>query len=329
MTPSQPMERGHVAVLGSEAVEALAIRPSGRYIDVTYGRGGHAESVLASLGEQGALLALDRDPEAIADARARFADESRLAVHQANFAAIEAVVEAAGWSGQVDGLLADLGVSSPQLDVAARGFGFSRDGALDMRMDPGCGESAAQWIARVDEAALADVLRRFGDERYARRIAHAIVLARAVEPILTTWQLAEIVKAAHPRWERHHHPATRTFQAIRIAVNGELDALSALLEAAARVLGAGGRLAIISFHSLEDRLVKRAFRKPPPDPSIPRGLPVPEPLVDHPWRPIGKPVFASETELARNPRARSAVLRVAERCGQGATRISGQRGRSA
>jgi len=313
MSAQASQARGHVAVLGSEAVDALAIQPAGRYIDATYGRGGHAEGVLGHLGADGALLALDRDPEAVADARARFAGETRFQVRQANFAAIEAVVEAAGWVGRVDGLLADLGVSSPQLDVASRGFGFSRDGALDMRMDPGSGESAAQWIARIDEPTLADVLRRFGDERYARRIARAIVMARTDEPIVTTLQLAEIVKAAHPRWERHHHPATRTFQAIRIAVNGELDALSALLEAAARVLGAGGRLAIISFHSLEDRLVKRALRKPPPDPAIPRGLPVPEPLVAHPWRAVGKAVFASEAELSRNPRARSAVLRIAER----------------
>jgi len=312
---SEPADsvRGHVAVLGSEAVEALAVVPAGRYVDATYGRGGHAEEVLSRLGADGALLALDRDPEAIEDARQRFAHESRFTIRQANFAAIEAVVAAAGWSGRVDGLLADLGVSSPQLDVASRGFGFSRDGALDMRMDPGHGVSAAEWVARIDEAALADVLRRYGDERYARRIARAIVAARELEPILTTGQLAEIVKVAHPRWERHHHPATRTFQAIRIAVNGELDALAALLDAAARVLCEGGRLAVISFHSLEDRLVKRAFRRPPPDPSIPRGLPVPEPVVAHPWRAIGKPVFAGEAELARNPRARSAVLRIAER----------------
>lgn len=312
--PAGAMARDHIAVLRPEAIDALAVRADGRYVDATYGRGGHAASVLEQLGADGALLAIDRDPEAVADAQARFAGDARFTIRQANFAALDAVVEAAGWRGRVDGLLADLGVSSPQLDVAARGFGFSRDGALDMRMDPGSGESAAQWIARVDEATLADVLRRFGEERYARRIAAAIVAARQLEPIETTGALAEIVKAAHPRWERHHHPATRSFQAIRIAVNGELDALVALLASAANVLREGGRLAIISFHSLEDRLVKRAFRKPPPDPTIPRGLPVEHAdAAGHPWRAIGKAVFASPDELSRNPRARSAVLRIAER----------------
>lgn len=305
----------HVPVLADEALDALAVHTDGRFVDATFGRGGHAGRLLSALGPDGRLLALDRDPDAIAVARARFQGDARFAIHQANFATIEAVVKAAGWSGRVDGLLADLGVSSPQLDVAERGFGFSRDGELDMRMDPGSGESAAQWLARVDEGELADVLKRYGEERYARRIAAAVVAARAEQAILRTGELAEIVKAAHPRWERHHHPATRTFQAIRIAVNGELDALESLLAAAARILSRGARLAIISFHSLEDRIVKRALRKPPPDPSLPRGLPLPQgyPSTTHPWRVIGKAVRATAEELAVNPRARSAVLRVAER----------------
>ena len=310
---------GHVSVLAAEVVEALGLRPGGRYVDVTYGRGGHARRVIDALGPDGALLALDRDPEAEADARARFGDEPRFSFARANFAALGEVVEAAGWSGRVDGVLADLGVSSPQLDVAERGFAFSRDGALDMRMDTGSGESAAEWLARVDEAVLAGVLKEFGEERYAKRIAGAIVAARDEAPILRTGRLAEIVKAAHPRWERHHHPATRTFQAIRIAVNGELDALHGLIRAAAGVLVPGGRLAVVSFHSLEDRIVKRALRRPPPDPSLPRHLPPPTPVPgapvtpSHPWRTLGKALRASPAETAANPRARSAVLRIAER----------------
>ena len=310
-----PPVGGHVPVLAAEAIEALAPRADGRYVDATYGRGGHAARLLDALGADGRVLAIDRDPEAEADARTRFAAEPRLAFARANFAALDEVVAAAGWRGSADGLLADLGVSSPQLDVPERGFGFSRDGALDMRMDTASGEPASAWLARVDEAELAGVLKELGEERYARRIARAIVAARAEAPILGTGRLAEIVKAAHPRWERHHHPATRTFQAIRIAVNGELDALRALLAAAADALASGGRLAIISFHSLEDRIVKRALRRPPPDPALPRRLPPPTgagaPL--HPWRAVGRAVRASAEEVAVNPRARSAVLRVAER----------------
>ena len=309
----------HVPVLAAEAVEALGLRPGGRYVDATYGRGGHARRLVDALGPDGALLALDRDLEAEADARARFGDEPRFSFARANFAALGEVVAAAGWSGRVDGVLADIGVSSPQLDAAERGFGFSRDGALDMRMDTASGESAAEWLAHVDEATLAGVLKEFGEERYAKRIAGAIVAARTEAPILRTGRLAEIVKAAHPRWERHHHPATRTFQAIRIAVNGELDALRELIRSAAGALASGGRLAVISFHSLEDRIVKRALRRPPPDPSLPRHLPPPTPVPGaaaapvHPWRPVGKALRASAAETAANPRARSAVLRVAER----------------
>lgn len=302
----------HVSVLMHEAVDSLALLPSGRYVDATYGRGGHSGYLLSRLGEAGQLLALDRDPEAIADAHERFAGESRFSICQANFADMREVLQQYGWMGEVDGLLMDLGVSSPQLDVAERGFGFSRDGELDMRMDPTSGVSAAQWLAGVDEGELVQVLREYGEERYARRIAGAIIAARAVEPILRTGQLAEIVKAAHPRWERHHHPATRSFQAIRIRINGELDAVSQALSTAVDVLKVGGRLAVISFHSLEDRLVKRALRNPVPDARIPRHLPQPA-LEAHPWKLVGKAIKAGKDELAVNPRARSAVLRVAER----------------
>ncbi|MGQ7843009.1 16S rRNA (cytosine(1402)-N(4))-methyltransferase RsmH [Granulosicoccus sp. 3-233] len=302
----------HVPVLMHEAVDFLAPIAQGKYVDATYGRGGHSGYLLSRLGEAGQLLALDRDPEAVADAHERFAGESRFSICQANFADMRDVLQKQGWLGEVDGLLMDLGVSSPQLDVAERGFGFSRDGELDMRMDPTSGVSAAQWLAGVDEGELVQVLREYGEERYARRIAGAIIAARAVEPILRTGQLAEIVKAAHPRWERHHHPATRSFQAIRIRINGELDAVSQALSTAVDVLRIGGRLAVISFHSLEDRLVKRALRSPVPDARIPRHLP--QPAVDtHPWKLVGKAIKAGKDELADNPRARSAVLRVAER----------------
>jgi 16S rRNA (cytosine1402-N4)-methyltransferase len=303
---------GHVPVLLREAVEALVQRPDGMYVDGTYGRGGHSGYLLSQLEEAGQLLALDRDPEAIADAQQRFADEKRFTIHQSNFADMEEVLKERHWLGKVDGLLMDLGVSSPQLDVAERGFGFSRDGELDMRMDPGSGLSAAQWLARVSESELTQVLREFGEERYAKRIAGAIVSARLEKPITRTGRLAEIVKVAHPRWERHHHPATRSFQAIRIKVNGELDAVSKALDSAAKILKVGGRLAVISFHSLEDRLVKRALRKPIPDARIPRHLPQPA-IEAHPWKVVGKPIKASSEELTQNPRARSAVLRIAER----------------
>lgn len=307
----------HVSVLADEAIDALAIHPDGRYVDATYGRGGHSGRVLDQLGPDGRLLALDRDPAAVSDASRRFADEPRFEVRRSDFRCIEQTLAddpfgEGDWCGRVDGLLLDLGVSSPQLDVAERGFGFSRDGALDMRMDPDSGPSAAEWLADVDEVELADVLKTYGEERHARRIAKAIIAARAEQPLRRTGELAEIVKAAHPRWERHHHPATRSFQAIRIQVNDELGALRAVLTAAATLLRAGGRLVVISFHSLEDRIVKRALRRPPPDASVPRHLPQPV-AAFHPWKVLGKPQKATAEELERNPRARSATLRVAER----------------
>ena len=302
----------HVSVLQTEAVQALGIVADGKYIDATYGRGGHSQKIIEQLGESGQLLAIDRDPDAQADAERRFGKDQRFNIVSANFSELDQVVDQQGWLGSVDGVLLDLGVSSPQLDVADRGFGFSRDGLLDMRMDPSTGVSAAQWLADVREEDLVFVLKTYGEERYARRISAAIVAARDTAPITRTLQLAEIVKAAHPRWERHHHPATRSFQAIRIQVNGELDAIKQALTKAPQVLKLGGRLVVISFHSLEDRIVKRALRKPPPPADIPRHLPLPETHA-HPWRLIGKAQKASEEEVARNPRSRSAVMRVAER----------------
>lgn len=302
----------HVSVLQAEAIQALGIVAHGRYVDATYGRGGHSKKIMEHLDDSGRLLAVDRDPDALADAERRFTQDQRFSIVSANFADIDEVVERHDWAGTVDGLLLDLGVSSPQLDVADRGFGFSRDGVLDMRMDPLTGVSAAQWLADVREEDLVYVLKTYGEERYARRISAAIVAARNSEAITRTSQLAEIVKAAHPRWERHHHPATRSFQAIRIHINGELDAISQVLGKATSVLKKGGRLVVISFHSLEDRLVKRALRTPPPPAGLPRHLPLPE-TAPHPWKTLGKAIKASDEEVAQNPRARSAVMRVAQR----------------
>ncbi len=306
------MSAAHVPVLFQEAIDALKIDASGRYVDATYGRGGHSSLLLKQLGDEGSLLALDRDPDAIINAQQQFKDESRFEIVKANFDQLDAVLKDRNWLGTLDGLLLDVGVSSPQLDVADRGFGFTKDGALDMRMDPQNGQSAAEWLSGVSESELRQVLKTFGEERYARRIAAAIIAARADAPITRTSQLAELVKAAHPRWERHHHPATRSFQAIRIFINDELGALQRVLSHAADALKPGGRLVVICFHSLEDRIVKRALRKPPPDASIPRHLPQP-PGKSHPWRLIGKPVKAGAEEVAANPRARSAIMRIAER----------------
>ncbi|MFK7893925.1 MAG: 16S rRNA (cytosine(1402)-N(4))-methyltransferase RsmH [Granulosicoccus sp.] len=309
LSPNSP---SHVPVLLHEAVNGLAIRAGGRYIDATYGRGGHSTLLLGSLGASGRLMAVDRDPEAVEHARQKFNGDSRVTVRQMNFADLAVALHGSEWSGEVDGLLMDFGVSSPQLDVAERGFGFSRDGELDMRMDPDSGQSAAQWLATVSESELMRVLKDYGEERYAKRIAAAIVAARKLRPIVRTAQLANIVKQAHPRWERHHHPATRSFQAIRIRINNELDAIAQALTAAPSILCKGGRLCVISFHSLEDRMVKRALRRPVPDPDIPRHLPQPQQQA-HPWKQIGKAVKASSKEQSLNPRSRSAVLRIAER----------------
>lgn len=303
----------HIPVLLTPAVDALNLSPGARVVDATYGRGGHSAMILERIGGQGQLLVMDQDPTAVLHAQQRFESDSRVTVVKSNFAELHRVIDEQEWLGTVDGLLLDIGVSSPQLDDAQRGFSFSNDGKLDMRMDSNSGVTAAEWLRDVSESELMTVLKTYGEERYARRIAKAIVLARTTENISTTGRLAEIVKVAHPRWERHHHPATRSFQAIRIAVNGELDALRAVLEQAASVLKMGGRLSVISFHSLEDRIVKHHLRKPDASDNLPRNLPIQPPEIPHPWRVIGKPVKADESELRDNYRARSAVLRIAER----------------
>jgi len=303
----------HIPVLLKPAVDALDLKEGARVVDATYGRGGHSEMILEQVGAGGQLLVMDQDPEAILHAQERFKEEERVTVVQANFAELEHRLKQQQWLGTVDGLLLDIGVSSPQLDDASRGFSFSNDGDLDMRMDTSKGVTAAEWLRQVSESELMTVIKTYGEERYARRIAKAIVLSRASTTISTTAQLAEIVKTAHPRWERHHHPATRTFQAIRIAINGELDALRAVLEQAASALKIGGVLSVISFHSLEDRIVKHHLRKPSPNDDIPRHLPIQPAEIPHPWRVIGKMVKADDSELKMNPRARSAVLRIAQR----------------
>ncbi len=299
----------HVPVLLREALDGLAVRPNGTYLDGTFGRGGHADEILRRLGAAGRLLLMDRDPEAIAAARVRYQGDERVLVRHGNFADMGAWPEA---RAGLDGILLDLGVSSPQLDQAARGFSFMADGPLDMRMDPTQGQTAAQFLASAAEETIADVLWRLGEERMSRRIAQAIVRARSETPLTRTTQLAGLVaRVIGVRRDPRKHPATRTFQALRLHVNGEIDAVQRGLAAAADCLKPGGRLVVISFHSLEDRLVKQ-FMRGPQLPRVARGLPAPLP-VDSVLRVIGRKQFAGADEVARNPRARSAVLRVAER----------------
>jgi 16S rRNA (cytosine1402-N4)-methyltransferase len=299
-------------VLVEEVLEALAPVAGGLYVDGTFGRGGHARRLLDAVGPDGAVLALDRDPEAIAAGRAAFAGDPRITLVQADFARLGEVVAAHAHGRPVRGVLLDLGVSSPQLDDPARGFSFSKDGPLDMRMDPSRGRSAADVVAHADQRELQQVIAELGEERFARRIAQAIVAARAVAPITRTLQLAEIVRRA-VRTHDGKHPATRTFQALRMHVNDELGQLRAALEAAYGVLAPGGRLAVISFHSLEDRIVKLFIRgRTQVDPAF-AGFPVVPPAALPTMREVGRKRRASEAETARNPRARSAVLRCAER----------------
>lgn len=296
----------------AEAIDGLAIHADGCYVDCTFGRGGHSAAIMERLSEKGRLLGLDKDRAAVASPEAvALAADGRFRIEHASFAALSCQLESLGWRGRVDGVLMDLGVSSPQLDEADRGFSFMRDGPLDMRMDRSGGLTAAEWIAQAGEKELEQVVRDFGEERYARRIAGAVVRRRVQQPIVTTSQLAAIVAAAIPRWERGQHPATRTFQAIRIHVNRELLDLEQGLMQAVDELRVGGRLVAISFHSLEDRIVKRLMRREQ------RGG-----RCDAPWpaesdvprlKRIGRAQRPGEEEIQRNPRARSAVLRVAER----------------
>jgi len=307
------MGEQHRPVLLDEVLDALQVKQDGLYVDGTFGRGGHAAAVLERLGARGRLLAFDKDPFAINYAADRFGNEPRLIMRGGSFGNLQSVATELGWQGKVDGILLDLGVSSPQLDDASRGFSFLNDGPLDMRMDPHSGLSAADWLAGADAEQIADVLWRYGEERHSRRIARAVVASRAAGPIRSTRQLAELIATAVPGREGRKHPATRSFQAIRIFINRELQDLEAVLPQAVDVLAAGGRLAVISFHSLEDRLVKRFIRDQQRGPQLPPDLPVMPQAFAPRLRAVGKPARASEQEVRSNPRARSAVLRVAER----------------
>jgi 16S rRNA (cytosine1402-N4)-methyltransferase len=302
----------HIPVLLHEALDALCIRSDGIYLDCTFGRGGHSRAILASLDEGGRLIGFDRDPSAVAAAQDLAKKDSRFEIVHTAFSELESALDSIAIA-RVHGVLMDLGVSSPQLDQAERGFSFQVDGPLDMRMDPTSGQSAADWIARADTNEIADVLWVLGEERFSRRIARAIAEARKVEPIVTTAQLSKIVSDAQPKKDQNKHPATRTFQAIRLHINEELSEVEQGLEAAVKRLEVGGRLAVISFHSLEDRLVKRALRDASRFPQGDPRMPLPDSVTKPRMRLMGKAIKASTGELKMNPRARSAVLRVAER----------------
>ena len=303
----------HETVLLKPAVDQLLTDSSGIYVDGTFGRGGHSREILGRLKSGGQLLGVDKDPRAIESARELAASDARFSVTQCSFAEIAGELKSRNWIGQLDGVLLDLGVSSPQLDEAERGFSFTQDGPLDMRMNPQEGISASEWIMSAAESEIADVLYHFGEERFSRRIAKAIVKARAEQPITRTLQLAEIVKEANPAWERHKHPATRAFQAIRIHINNELTDVGSLLEQVIGWLRPGGRLVVISFHSLEDRIVKQFIRRHSQGDPIPRGVPVMDTERQVALKKIGKAIKPNNEEVAANPRARSAVMRVAEK----------------
>ena len=308
-------DTSHQPVLFNEVIEGLNVKPDGVYVDGTFGRGGHARAILALLGEHGRLILFDRDPDAIAWARQQLSADQRVTIVHDDFATLSQHLDSAGLHQQVDGVLLDLGVSSPQLDDAGRGFSFQHDGPLDMRMDNDRGVSAADWINSAAESEIAEVLWRYGEERHSRRIARRIVKAREENPIRQTGELANLISDCMPKGKEAKHPATRSFQAIRIFINRELDQLTGFLHDLFDILKIGGRVLIISFHSLEDRIVKRYFRQFSVAPALPKGLPLRE--VDSTFkarlRTIGKAVKAGPEEVGRNPRARSAVLRIAER----------------
>ncbi|NIB40066.1 16S rRNA (cytosine(1402)-N(4))-methyltransferase RsmH [Pseudomaricurvus alkylphenolicus] len=307
------MSDQHITVLLQEAVDALVSNVDGIYVDGTFGRGGHSRLVLDQLGPQGQLVGIDKDPTAIAEGQALEQADARFSIEHGSFAQLRSYMDARGWDGQVDGVLVDLGVSSPQLDVAERGFSFLNDGPLDMRMDTTSGISAEQWVNTTDETEIARVLKVYGEERFAKRMARAIVKAREEAPITRTGRLANIVAEANPAWEKGKHPATRAFQAIRIEVNNELGDLESFLDQALEVLRPGGRLVVISFHSLEDRMVKRFIRHHERGQDVPAGLPLMESQLNRRLKSIGKAVKAKSGEVNANQRSRSAVMRVAEK----------------
>ncbi|MCW9699405.1 16S rRNA (cytosine(1402)-N(4))-methyltransferase RsmH [Avibacterium sp. 20-129] len=309
----------HFTVLLNEAVDGLALKEKGIYIDGTFGRGGHSRLILSRLSQDGRLIAIDRDPRAIAAAQQ--IQDPRFQIEHQSFSAIPEICEKLGLVGKIDGILLDLGVSSPQLDEAERGFSFMKDGPLDMRMDTTQGLSAAEWLQQVSEQDLAWVLKMFGEERFAKRIAQVIVnynknaRQNGTEPLHRTLQLAELIAQSVPFKDKHKHPATRSFQAIRIFINAELEELERVLTGALQVLAPQGRLSIISFHSLEDRMVKHFMRKQSKGESLPKGLPLREDQIQRSQtlKTIGKAIMPTEQEITQNARSRSAVLRIAER----------------
>ncbi len=303
----------HHTVLLQEAVQALNVKAEGIYIDGTYGRGGHSALILSQLTMQGRLLVIDKDPQAIAHAQALYQQDPRVLIWHGAFAEFPQALQAAGLPATVDGLLLDLGVSSPQLDEAERGFSFMRDGALDMRMDTSRGLSAAAWLASAPEQEIANVLWQYGEERFSRHIARKIVEVRPVQALDTTLKLASLIESVVKKRELGKHPATRSFQAIRIKINQELDNVEQTLAAVVQHLAPQGRLVVISFHSLEDRLVKHFIRAMSEPPKLPKGLPIMPSQIQPPMRAIGKAIRPSDAEIAHNVRARSAIMRIAER----------------
>jgi len=303
----------HTPVFLEEALAALDVRDGGRYLDATFGRGGHTAAILQRVGRQGRVVAIDRDPEAIRAGRERFATDERLTLVHGPFSRVAQVVQEMGMVGEFNGVLLDLGVSSPQLDDAARGFSFAQDGPLDMRMNNSSGQTAADWLAKAPEHEIARVIRDFGEERFARRIARGIVQARGEQPITRTLQLAAIIASAVPVREPGKHPATRSFQAIRIQVNQEFDEIEAALEGSLTALAPQGRICAISFHSLEDGIVKRFMQKHSQEDPVYAGLPVVPVHARPKLRRVGRAIHPSAAEVERNPRARSAIMRIAEK----------------
>ena len=306
----------HQSVLLTESIAMLDIKPNGTYIDATFGRGGHAKAILDHLGPNGRLMIIDQDQAAIDYANKLFCHDKRIIIYHASFANIQKVVEEKHLSGQIDGILADLGVSSPQLDDAARGFSFKRDGPLDMRMNQSVGQSVAEWLQTTDEASLAKIIWQYGEEKFSRRIAKAIIQAQAKAPLTSTGELKALIEHCVPKSKKEKkHPATRSFQALRIFINQELEALETFLADAPNLLVVGGRLVVISFHSLEDRIVKNAFNGLTKPKELPRGLPIKEKDIKNQiyFRMIAKKLKPGETEIGENIRARSAILRAIER----------------